>query len=77
MPDRIEPLVIGVDAAALDDLRDRVRRARWPGAKGAIARQGLHAASKRSTLPLHTRELRCCDAVKADSVPGRVLTRGL
>ena len=30
MPDRIEPFVIGVDAAALDDLRDRLRRARWP-----------------------------------------------
>jgi hypothetical protein len=30
MPDRIEPFVIGVDGAALDDLRDRLRRARWP-----------------------------------------------
>jgi pimeloyl-ACP methyl ester carboxylesterase len=30
MPDEIEPFVIGVDAAALDDLRDRLRRARWP-----------------------------------------------
>ncbi len=30
MPDRIEPFVIGVDAAALDDLSDRLRRARWP-----------------------------------------------
>jgi hypothetical protein len=30
MPDRIEPFVIGVNAAALDDLRDRLRRARWP-----------------------------------------------
>ncbi|HEV2175397.1 MAG TPA: epoxide hydrolase N-terminal domain-containing protein [Nitrospira sp.] len=30
MPDRIEPFVIGVDAAALDDLRNRLRRARWP-----------------------------------------------
>jgi epoxide hydrolase len=30
MPDRIEPFVISVDGAALDDLRDRLRRARWP-----------------------------------------------
>jgi epoxide hydrolase len=30
MPDRIEPFVIGVEAAALDDLCDRLRRARWP-----------------------------------------------
>ena len=30
MPDGIEPFVIGVDAAALNDLRDRLRRARWP-----------------------------------------------
>jgi epoxide hydrolase len=30
MPDGIEPFVIGVDAVALDDLRDRLRRARWP-----------------------------------------------
>jgi len=30
MPDRIEPFVIGVDGAVLDDLRDRLRRARWP-----------------------------------------------
>ncbi|MGH3212008.1 MAG: epoxide hydrolase family protein [Trebonia sp.] len=29
MPD-IEPFVIDVDAAALEDLRDRLRRARWP-----------------------------------------------
>jgi pimeloyl-ACP methyl ester carboxylesterase len=30
MPDRVEPFVIGVDEAALEDLRDRLRRARWP-----------------------------------------------
>jgi pimeloyl-ACP methyl ester carboxylesterase len=30
MPDGIEPFVIGVDGAALDDLRDRLRRTRWP-----------------------------------------------
>jgi epoxide hydrolase len=30
MPDGIKPFAIGVDAAALDDLRDRLRRARWP-----------------------------------------------
>jgi len=30
MPDRIEPFVIRVDGAALDDLRDRLRRTRWP-----------------------------------------------
>ena len=30
MADRIEPFMIGVDGAALDDLHDRVRRARWP-----------------------------------------------
>ncbi len=30
MADRIEPFVIGVDGVALDDLRDRLRRARWP-----------------------------------------------
>jgi Epoxide hydrolase N terminus len=30
MPDGIEPFVIGVDATALDDLRDRLRRSRWP-----------------------------------------------
>jgi pimeloyl-ACP methyl ester carboxylesterase len=30
MPDHIEPFVIDVDAAALEDLRDRLRRARWP-----------------------------------------------
>ena len=30
MADGIEPFVIGVDGAALDDLRDRLRRARWP-----------------------------------------------
>ena len=30
MADRIEPFVIGVDGVALDDLRDRVRRAGWP-----------------------------------------------
>jgi epoxide hydrolase len=30
MPDRVEPFVIGVAEAALDDLRDRLRRARWP-----------------------------------------------
>jgi pimeloyl-ACP methyl ester carboxylesterase len=28
--DRIEPFMIGVDSAALDDLGDRLRRARWP-----------------------------------------------
>ena len=30
MPDGIEPFVICMDGAALDDLRDRLRRARWP-----------------------------------------------
>jgi epoxide hydrolase len=30
MTDRIEPFTIGVDGAALDDLRDRLRRTRWP-----------------------------------------------
>jgi epoxide hydrolase len=30
MPDGIEPFVISVNQAALDDLRDRLRRARWP-----------------------------------------------
>src|ERR1039457_5981391 len=30
MTDRIEPFMIGVDSAALDDLGDRLRRARWP-----------------------------------------------
>jgi len=30
MADRIEPFAIAVDQAALDDLRDRLRRTRWP-----------------------------------------------
>ena len=30
MADRIEPFTITVDSAALDDLRDRLRRTRWP-----------------------------------------------
>jgi pimeloyl-ACP methyl ester carboxylesterase len=30
MADRIEPFVIAVDEAALDDLQDRLRRTRWP-----------------------------------------------
>jgi epoxide hydrolase len=30
MPDRIEPFTIVTEAAALDDLRSRLRRARWP-----------------------------------------------
>jgi pimeloyl-ACP methyl ester carboxylesterase len=30
MPDQIEPFTIGVDGTALDDLRDRLRRTRWP-----------------------------------------------
>jgi epoxide hydrolase len=30
MADRIEPFVIGVEAAALDELRQRLRGARWP-----------------------------------------------
>jgi len=30
MADRIEPFVIAADGAALDDLRDRLRRTRWP-----------------------------------------------
>jgi epoxide hydrolase len=30
MANRIEPVTIGVDGAALDDLRDRLRRTRWP-----------------------------------------------
>lgn len=30
MADRIEPFVIAADEAALDDLADRLRRARWP-----------------------------------------------
>jgi epoxide hydrolase len=30
MPDRVEPFVIQVPEAALDDLRDRLRRTRWP-----------------------------------------------
>jgi pimeloyl-ACP methyl ester carboxylesterase len=30
MPDRIEPFVISVDQAALGDLHDRLRHARWP-----------------------------------------------
>jgi pimeloyl-ACP methyl ester carboxylesterase len=30
MADRIEPFTIGVDGAALDDLRDRLQRTRWP-----------------------------------------------
>ena len=30
MTDQIEPFTIGVDGAALDDLRDRLRRTRWP-----------------------------------------------
>ena len=30
MQDRVEPFVIGVEKAALDDLRGRLRRARWP-----------------------------------------------
>jgi len=30
MPDQIEPFVISVAGAALDDLRDRLGRTRWP-----------------------------------------------
>ena len=30
MRDGIEPFVIRMDGVALDDLRDRLRRARWP-----------------------------------------------
>jgi hypothetical protein len=30
MADWIEPFMIGVEEAALEDLRDRLRRARWP-----------------------------------------------
>lgn len=30
MPDGIKPFAISVDTAALDELRDRLRRARWP-----------------------------------------------
>jgi epoxide hydrolase len=30
MADGIEPFTVGVDGAALDDLRDRLRRTRWP-----------------------------------------------
>jgi hypothetical protein len=30
MADRVEPFMIGVDSAGLGDLRDRLRRARWP-----------------------------------------------
>src|SRR5437762_1087528 len=30
MPPGVEPFVISVQQAALDDLRDRLRRARWP-----------------------------------------------
>jgi hypothetical protein len=30
MPNRVGPLVIRVDEAALEDLRDRLRRTRWP-----------------------------------------------
>ena len=30
MADQIEPFMVSVDDAALDDLRGRVRRARWP-----------------------------------------------
>jgi pimeloyl-ACP methyl ester carboxylesterase len=30
MPDQVEPFLIRVDEAALDDLRDRLRRTRWP-----------------------------------------------
>ena len=30
MPDRIKPFAIGVDAAALNELRGRLQRARWP-----------------------------------------------
>ena len=30
MADRIEPFMVGVDGAALDDLRERLQRTRWP-----------------------------------------------
>lgn len=30
MPDRVEPFAVSVEQAALDDLRGRLRRARWP-----------------------------------------------
>jgi hypothetical protein len=30
MPGRIEPFAVQVDEPALDDLRDRLRRTRWP-----------------------------------------------
>ncbi len=30
MSNQIDPFVIGVDGAALGDLRDRLGRARWP-----------------------------------------------
>lgn len=30
MPDPVEPFAVNVEQAALDDLRGRLRRARWP-----------------------------------------------
>jgi len=37
MADRIEPFVIGVEEAALDELRQRLRGARWPELTGTGA----------------------------------------
>jgi len=35
MPDRVEPFVSSVAESAPDDLRGRLRRARWPGRETA------------------------------------------
>jgi len=45
MADRIEPFVIAVDEAALDDLRDRLRRTRWPWT--ALGSSGIAGSAGR------------------------------
>src|SRR3984957_7090661 len=53
MADAIEPFMIGVDGAALEDLRDRLRRARWPGRETVGDwSQGRPAGLSAGSVPL-------------------------
>jgi epoxide hydrolase len=59
MADWIEPFVIAADGAALDDLRNRFRRTRWPERETVDGwSQGRAAGLFAGSLPLLGRPLR-------------------
>ena len=58
MADQIEPFEIAVDDAALDDLRDRLRRTRWPERETVGDRIAAISVSRPTICRWKTRVLR-------------------